>query len=844
MADTLTTTTTVSTVPSGSIIATDDAGAGGHVQIVKLALSADGSATAITADANGLEVQGAGTAGTPAGGVVSVQGVASGTVLPVGDNSGSLTVDAPVATPVFVRLSDGSAAIATLPVSAASLPLPSGASTLAEQQTQTTALQLIDDTVYTDGTGTPSKAIGIAGTDGTNPQIVKTDAAGELQVDVLTLPNVTIGAAIPTGTNNIGDVDVLTLPAVTNAGTFAVQVDGSALTALQLIDDVVVTEDAAHGSGDKGVMSLAVRRDANTTLADTTGDYAPLQVDASGSLKVAIISGGGTGGTSATDDAAFTPASGSGTPIMGFADETAPDSVDEGDVGVVRMTLTRALHVNLRDASGTEVSVGGGTQYDEDAAHSSGSKVTGAGIVRKDTATSLAGTDGDYTLPIADANGKLWVNASGVTLTVDGSGVTQPISNAGLTSLNGAIAGTEVQVDVVAALPAGTNAIGKLAANSGVDIGDVDVTSVIPGTGATNLGKAEDAAHSSGDTGVMALAVRRDSAAASSGTDGDYEPLSTDSTGNLRVNVGNTVTVGSHDVTNAGTFVTQENGAALTALQLIDDAVSTLGTTTYTEATTKAITMAAVRRDADTTLVDTTNELSPLQVDANGRLKVEAFDGGDSHTVDAPVGTPVFVRLSDGSAAITTLPVSLASVPSHAVTNAGTFAVQSAAAGDVASDAVDSGNPVKIGALAKSADITAVADADRVTLIASLLGKQIVIPYATPAKTWNYAAAAGGLVTTSGVTVKAAAGAGIRNYITKVSVINSHQTTSTEVMIRDGASGTVLWRGWAQAAGGGCADKFDPPLRGTANTLVEIAEVTTTGTAGVLVNVSGYEAAE
>lgn len=51
-------------------------------------------------------------------------------------------------------------------------------------------------------------------------------------------------------------------------------------------------------------------------------------------------------------------------------------------------------------------------------------------------------------------------------------------------------------------------------------------------------------------------------------------------------------------------------------------------------------------------------------------------DSGGSLTVDAPVGTPVFVRLSDGSAAISTLPVSLASVPSHAVTNAGTFVVQ------------------------------------------------------------------------------------------------------------------------------------------------------------------------
>jgi hypothetical protein len=38
-------------------------------------------------------------------------------VIPISDNAGSLTVDAPVATPVFVRLSSGSAAVDTLPVS-------------------------------------------------------------------------------------------------------------------------------------------------------------------------------------------------------------------------------------------------------------------------------------------------------------------------------------------------------------------------------------------------------------------------------------------------------------------------------------------------------------------------------------------------------------------------------------------------------------------------------------------------------------------------------------------------------------------------------------------------------
>lgn len=102
--------------------------------------------------------------------------------------------------------------------------------------------------------------------------------------------------------------------------------------------------------------------------------------------------------------------------------------------------------------------------------------------------------------------------------------------------IDNAISGSEMQVDVVAALPAGSNAIGKLAANSGVDIGDVDVTSIVPGTGATNLGKAEDAAHTSGDVGVMPLAVRNDALATLGGADGDYAPLQVDATGSLYTN--------------------------------------------------------------------------------------------------------------------------------------------------------------------------------------------------------------------------------------------------------------------------------------------------------------------
>ena len=90
-------------------------------------------------------------------------------------------------------------------------------------------------------------------------------AGNEMQVDVLTMPTVTVNSH-----------------AVTNAGTFAVQVDGSALTALQLIDDPVFT-----------------------------------------------------------DDAAFTPGTSKVGAVGFIADEATTDSVDEGDIGAARMTLDR-----------------------------------------------------------------------------------------------------------------------------------------------------------------------------------------------------------------------------------------------------------------------------------------------------------------------------------------------------------------------------------------------------------------------------------------------------------------------------------------------------------------------
>lgn len=65
----------------------------------------------------------------------------------------------------------------------------------------------------------------------------------------------------------------------------------------------------------------------------------------------------------------------------------------------------------------------------------------------------------------------------------------------------------------------------------------VNVTRVRPGQGSTDLGKSEDAPAASGDTGVAVLAVRRDTASAAVSADGDYACLSVDPSGNLRVAV-------------------------------------------------------------------------------------------------------------------------------------------------------------------------------------------------------------------------------------------------------------------------------------------------------------------
>lgn len=126
-------------------------------------------------------------------------------VVHVDDNTSSLTVDAPVATPVFVRLSDGAAAITTLPVSgpltdtqiratplpvngtvaitAAALPLPSSAATSTIQTDRTQKSQV---------------------TDGTRDGTVKAASTAAVAADTALVVGLSPNSPLPTGTNTIG----------------------------------------------------------------------------------------------------------------------------------------------------------------------------------------------------------------------------------------------------------------------------------------------------------------------------------------------------------------------------------------------------------------------------------------------------------------------------------------------------------------------------------------------------------------------------------------------------------------------------------------------------------------
>lgn len=430
-----------------------------------------------------------------------------------------------------------------------------------------TALQLLDDAVYTDGSGTPSKGYAVMGTDGTNPQILSVNTSGHVNIADGGNSISVDGSVSLTG--NLPDTSAGDLAAINSAVSGTLTVDGSGVTQpvsgtvtanLSATDNAVLDSIAANtanlqncivqddapftpgagylmmiggeyddagtdsvNEGDAGNIRISANRCMYVNIRDNAGNERGLNIDANGyltsningtvtvdasgaavpitdnsgsltvdaandgsltvqigdgtnaatirnlasndALNVAIVDGsgnqvtsfGGSGGTSATDDAAFTAASGSGTPIMGFV---SADAVDSGDVGVVAMSTDRRLHVDAQivgqDADvtiadgGNSITVDNGGTFAVQAAQSGTWNVnnvsgtvslpTGAATAAKQPALGTAGTASTDVITVQGI-------ASMTPLLVDASGAAVPVTDNGgsLTVDNG---GTfAVQVD-------------------------------------------------------------------------------------------------------------------------------------------------------------------------------------------------------------------------------------------------------------------------------------------------------------------------------------------------------------------------------------------------------------
>lgn len=364
----------------------------------------------------------------------ATQPVSIAAAVAVTDNNGSLTVDAPVGTPVFVRLSDGASAISTLPVSLASVPSHpvTNAGTFAVQVdgAALTALQLLDDTVATAGSAALTKLYQVGGTDGTNARVLSTNASGHVNIADGN-NSITVDAPVATpvfvrlsdGASAISTlpVSLATVPShpVTNAGTFAVQVDGAALTSLQLLDDVITTDGAAIGStklamigGFDGTNAQYISTNASgwVNIADgnssitVDGTVAATQ---SGTWNIGTVTTVTTANLAA-DDVHDLAAGTTLVMVGGIASSVLPTDVQTGDA--VRMWLTTKGAVNIADG-GSSITVDGTISAVGDVAHDSADsgnpvKIGAKAIAHGTNPTQVAA--GDRTDLYANRHGILW----------------------------------------------------------------------------------------------------------------------------------------------------------------------------------------------------------------------------------------------------------------------------------------------------------------------------------------------------------------------------------------------------------------------------------------------------
>ena len=257
---------------------------------------------------------------------------------------------------------------------------------------------------------------------------------------------------------------------IANDSTGVVSVDdnGGALT---VDGTVAATQSGAWNITDiSGTVSLP-------TGASTAAKQPALGIAGTASSDVITVQGIASMTPLTVDGSGVTqPVSGTVTANLSATDNAVLDSIDAAVNGTLTVDLGLNNDVTLATLPDT---VGG----DLAAINASTDGIeTLLGTIDADTsalAGAVAGTEVqvDVLTSALPTGASTAANQATIIGHVDGIETVLGTIDADTSALAGAVSGTEVQVDVVASLPAGTNAIGKLAANSGVDIGDVDVTS-------------------------------------------------------------------------------------------------------------------------------------------------------------------------------------------------------------------------------------------------------------------------------------------------------------------------------------------------------------------------------
>jgi len=198
---------------------------------------------------------------------------------------------------------------------------------------------------------------------------------------------------------------------VSNAAPLPVDVGTVAVTNADMatVASAIHAEDSAHSTGQFSIPALA-RADAYDGFTDSTSttpdDYVLLNVDpTTGNLRVGdhytLLS-------SQVDDAALTLGTNRATITGGFFDDVTPDSVNEGDVGALRMSGNRVLYTQLRDAAGNErgvnVTASNELKVDDDSTQTSLATLnTTTGLTQKLISSAYADGYGSYGVYVKQA---------------------------------------------------------------------------------------------------------------------------------------------------------------------------------------------------------------------------------------------------------------------------------------------------------------------------------------------------------------------------------------------------------------------------------------------------------